>query len=104
MKNILSKLLIISGLLQISLIAEDSAISEKPTRQIYIEDEAGAFVQIDKDGTKTIKKKDGTTVIIKPDGTKFIQDQDGTTIQVDASGNKSIKKTDGTTIEIKSNR
>lgn len=62
--------------------------------------ENDATVEVRADGTKIIKKSDGTSVEIKPDGTKFIRDSDGSTILINPDGSKTIKTPNGATINV----
>jgi hypothetical protein len=59
-------------------------------------------VRINADGSKYIKKADGSSVEIKPDGTKLINEADGTSIQVKPDGTKIVKKPDGSVITVES--
>jgi hypothetical protein len=72
-----------SGLLQTSLIAEDtSSMQPPPAATKTFTDAEGDSVQIDPDGTKTIKKADGSMIQVKPDGTKIVQKADGSRIEI----------------------
>lgn len=62
--------------------------------------EENATVEVKADGTKTIKKSDGTTIEIKPDGTKFVRDADGSTILINPDGSKTIKTPNGAVINV----
>ncbi len=63
-------------------------------------DVEGGTVKTEADGTKTVKRPDGTMLQVKPDGSKLITKPDGETIEIKADGSKIIKKADGTKIEI----
>ncbi len=94
-------LLGILALIGYSLLAGHTSVQEKSDGSKYIEDAAnGDSVKIEADGSKTIKRADGTYVQIKPNGSKIIRDADGTLIEIKPDGSKIIKKNDGTSIQV----
>lgn len=64
-------------------------------------DKEAMTIEMTPDGSKIIKKADGTSVEVKSDGTKVIKKADGTSIEVRPDGTKSIQKPDGSVIDIK---
>lgn len=110
LKNIFPRALValclLAGLIQATLFAgygqngyqvADNTMQSQNNRMITRPD--GSSIEIEADGTKTIKTKD-SLIQVKPDGTEIIKNADGTTIQRNPDGSKSIVKPDGTSIQI----
>jgi hypothetical protein len=84
-----------------SHMLEEESVQMKPDGTKFIKKADGSSVEIRPDGTKIIQEADGTFALIMPDGTKIIKKTDGTSIQIKRDGTKIIKKVDGSKIELK---
>lgn len=87
-------ILTLCGLLGSSLTAAGS--KQAPSAPLKEE----STTTTEPDGTKIIKRSDGTSLQIKPDNTKIIQESDGSVIQIEPNGTKIIKRSDGTIFQI----
>ena len=86
MQNKASKSLMV--LLSVGVFMQSNLVAE----EFHLDQlDPHSSIQINADGTKVIKKEDGTTIQIKPDGSKTITKPDGTKVQINSNGTKSAK-------------